>query len=127
MKSLTLALVMLLTFLVSGCATTGKMPVPETPKQAGTFALVDYGLAGEIANVYLNYPLCTKPLTVVPCKTEAVAQKVKEADKAAHDAAIAAYNAAGSQSKYENYVEKRDELKRVSAEANKEAKTGGSE
>ncbi len=78
---------------VAGCG-SATLPKPNSAKTAGVEALVAYGLAGHVAGQYLALPLCTQPLTVVPCKTQAIADKVKAADMAAYNAAVAADKAA---------------------------------
>lgn len=108
----------LLALTVVGCSTTGNLPKPNTPQQAGVEALVAYGLAGHVAGQYLALPLCTQPLTVVPCKTQAIADKVKAADNVAYNAAVAADAAVNDPVKIDNAREKLAELKRVNGEAN---------
>jgi hypothetical protein len=66
------------------------LPKPNTPQQAGVEALVAYGLAGHVAGQYLALPVCTNPLTAVPCKTADIAARVAAADTLAYNAAVAA-------------------------------------
>lgn len=84
--------------LLTGCG-ANTLPKPNTPKTAGVEALVAYGIAGHIAGQYLALPLCTSPVTVVPCKTAAIAAKVSAADDAAYKAAVAADAAANDPGK----------------------------
>jgi hypothetical protein len=116
-----LAMTLALAVVCAGCATTGKLPTPETPKQAGVTALVAYGLAGSYAKTYTHYPLCTDPLTVVPCKKADIAAKVKAADTAAYNAAVAADAAVNDAAKQADAAAK---LKALNA-ANAAAKNGG--
>lgn len=102
--------------LLSACA--GTLPKPNTPKTAGVEALVAYGLAGHVAGQYLALPLCTQPLTVVPCKTQAIADKVKAADTAAYNAAVAADNAANDPGAAATATAKLGDLKAANTEAN---------
>lgn len=111
-----LAFVLALT--LGACATTGKLPAPNTAQQAGVEALVAYGLAGHVAGQYLALPLCTQPLTVVPCKTQAIADKVKAADNVAYNAAVAADAAANDPAAVQNAAVKLQGLKQANAEAN---------
>lgn len=78
-------------FLLGGCGAV--LPKPETAKQAGIEALVAYGLAAHVANQYLGSPVCTAPVTVVPCKNTTVAAQLKALDNTAFAAANAAHNA----------------------------------
>jgi hypothetical protein len=94
------------------------LPKPNTPKMAGVEALVAYGLAGHVAGQYLALPLCTSPLTVVPCKTQAIADKVKAADNAAYAAAVAADNAANNPGAQANAAASLGALKQANTEAN---------
>ena len=75
--------------MLAGCG-GASLPKPNTPQQAGVEALVAYGLAGHVAGQYLALPLCTSPLTVVPCKTADIAARVAAADTLAYNAAVAA-------------------------------------
>lgn len=106
-----------LSVLLVGCGTT-TLPKPNTPKTAGVEALVTYGLAAHVANEYLVLPLCTSPLTVVPCKTAAIAAKLKAADNAAYAAAVAADSAANNTALQTAAQAKLDALKSVNTEAN---------
>lgn len=103
----------LLAFMLSACQHT--LPQPDTPKQAGTEALVAYGLAGSVAHKYLILPFCTSPPTVLPCKTPSVYQSVKDADDAAYRAAVAADNAANDPGLHKTATEKLDALNRLNA------------
>lgn len=88
-------LVLVLIASLTACGGSS-LPKPNTPKQAGVEALVAYGLAGSVAHQYLALPFCTSPVTVLPCKNQAVALRVQAADQAAYTAAVAADNAAGN-------------------------------
>ncbi len=110
-------LALLLACTITGCGPK-MLPKPDTANQAAVEALVAYGLAGHIAGQYLALPVCTQPLTTVPCKTTAIADKVKAADNVAYNAAVAASNAAGDLVKADNARVKLDGLKQVNAEAN---------
>jgi hypothetical protein len=103
--------------VIAGCG-AHTLPKPNTPKTAGIEALVAYGLAGHVAGQYLALPLCTSPLTAVPCKTQAIADKVKAADNVAYNAAIAADNAANDTAAQAAAQAKLDELKKANTEAN---------
>ena len=117
-----MSLVLAAACFMGGCATSGvKLPQPTTPKQAGVTALVAYGLAGSYADTYVHYPYCTSPLTVVPCKTAAIETKVKAANKAAYDAAIAADAAANDVGKQQEAADKLKALNDQNAEAKKES------
>lgn len=108
---------------LAGCTHT--LPKPNNPQTAGVEALVAYGLAGHVAGQYLALPLCTQPLTTVPCKTQAIADKVKAADNAAYNAAVAADAAANSPNAVtvsQNAAVKLGNLKEVNAEAAKGSK-----
>lgn len=107
--------VLVLTLAACGAST---LPKPNTPKTAGVEALVAYGLAGHVAGQYLALPLCTQPLTVVPCKTQAIADRVKAADNAAFSAAVAADNAANDPGAAMNASAKLGELKAANATSN---------
>jgi hypothetical protein len=117
-----IAMTLALAVVCAGCASSGiSLPKPETPKQAGVTALVAYGLAGSYAKKYTHYPECTDPLTAVPCKKADIAEKVKAADTAAYDAAIAADAAANDAGKQKDAA---DKLKALNA-ANAVAKQNG--
>lgn len=90
MKTLFLILAL---FALTACG-GNSLPKPQNPQQAGVEALVAYGLAGSVAHQYLALPLCTSPVTVLPCKNSAIALRVQAADQAAYTAAIAADHAA---------------------------------
>ena len=92
MKRIWLIVVLVPFLILAGCGTT--LPKPQNPQQAGVEALVAYGLAGSVAHQYLALPFCTSPVTVLPCKNQAVALRVQAADNAAYLAAVAADNAA---------------------------------
>lgn len=102
---------------LAGCQHT--LPKPNNPQTAGVEALVAYGLAGHVAGQYLALPLCTAPVTVVPCKTQALADKVKAADNVAYNAAIAADKAVNDPSIAQNAAVKLENLKQANAEAAK--------
>src|SRR4051812_8789073 len=103
---------------MAGCASDGtKLPQPTTPKQTGVTALVAYGLAGSYAKKYTHYPECTSPLTVVPCKKADIAARVKAADTAAYDAAVAADDAVNDAAKQAEAQKKLDELDSANATA----------
>jgi hypothetical protein len=84
----------ILCLTLAACGTQATLPTPNNAKTAGTEALVAYGLTAHVENQYLALPLCTKPLTTVPCKTQAVVDKMKAADLVAYNAAVAVDNAA---------------------------------
>lgn len=107
----------LLAVALSACG-ANSLPKPNNPKTAGIEALVAYGLAGHVAGQYLALPLCTQPLTVVPCKTQAIADKVKAADNVAYNAAIAADNAVNDPGAQAAAAAKLNELKAANALAN---------
>lgn len=78
---------LLLVFLstaIGGCSAT--LPKPNTPKTAALEVDVAYGLAAHEVNRYLAYPVCTKPLTTIPCKSEGIQAQIKAADAKAYDA-----------------------------------------
>lgn len=109
--------------VMAGCTHT--LPKPNNPQTAGVEALVAYGLAGHVAGQYLSLPLCTSPPTVLPCKTQAIADKVKAADNAAYNAAVAADAAANSPNAVtvsQNAAVKLENLKEANAEAAKGSK-----
>jgi len=109
----------LLAVLMSACTHT--LPKPNNPQTAGVEALVAYGLAAHVAGQYLALPFCTQPLTVVPCKTQEIAARVKAADMAAYNAAVAADAAANGPNAVpvaQNAAEKLDNLKHANNEAN---------
>jgi hypothetical protein len=95
LKTLSLALVMLLA-LCAGCAAT--LHKPTTTGNAGTSALVAYASAGFVVSKYLALPLCEKP-PQYPCKTQATNDRLLAADTAAHDAAVAADKAGNDNNK----------------------------
>lgn len=102
---------------LAGCA--HPLPKPNNPQTAGVEALVAYGLAAHVAGQYLALPTCTQPLTTVPCKTQALADKVKEADTTAYNAAIAADKAVNDPAVAQNAAVKLENLKQANAEAAK--------
>lgn len=109
----------LLVASLAACSHT--LPKPNNPQTAGVEALVAYGLAAHVAGQYLALPFCTKPLTVFPCKTPEIAAKVKLADTAAYNAAVAADAAANGPNAVpvaQNAAEKLENLKHANAEAN---------
>ena len=123
MKTFILSLAFVACVFVTGCTHT--LPKPNNPQTAGVEALVAYGLAGHVAGQYLALPLCTQPLTVVPCKTQAIADKVKLADTAAYNAAVAADAAANGPNAAplaQDAVTKIESLKAANAEAIKGSK-----
>lgn len=91
--AVTFAICFVATLGFSGCGTT-TLPKPNTEKTAGVEALVAYGLAAHVAAQYLALPVCTKPLTAVPCKTADIEARIKAADLVAYNAAVAADAAA---------------------------------
>lgn len=95
MKKLILSAIIAMSVGVAGCGGV-VLPKPNTPQTAGVEALVAYGLAAHTAGQYLSLPLCTSPVTIVPCKTTVIANKVKAADNAAYQAAVAADAAVNS-------------------------------
>jgi len=102
--------------LLAACNAT--LPVPNTPKTAGVEALVAYGLAGTVAGDYLRLPWCTKPPTAL-CKTPDIASKVLAADTKAHEAAVAADDAANADPvKNKAASTAIDDLKKANTEAN---------
>jgi len=114
------ALTFVLCMLLAACGSKATLPTPNTPKTAGVEALVAYGLAGSIAHAYLVLPKCTKPLTAVPCKTPDIADKVLAADTKAHDAAVAADDAANADPVKNDAADKaKKELEKANAEAEK--------
>jgi len=88
-------LVISLCLVLGACGKQAVLPTPNTPKTAGVEALVAYGLAGTVAGDYLRLPWCTKP-PIALCKTPDIAAKVLAADTKAHDAAVAADEAANA-------------------------------
>lgn len=100
MKTLHLILFLMLT-LLTGCG-AATLPKPNTAKTAGTEALVAYGLAAHVENQYLALPVCTKPLTAVPCKTKDIADRLKAADETAFNAAVAADKAVNDPAAQQN-------------------------
>lgn len=113
--------------LLAACANNATLPIPNTPKTAGVEALVAYGLAGSIAHAYLVLPVCTKPLTAVPCKTPDIAARVLAADTKAHDAAVAADDAANADPVKNDAADKaKKELEKANAEAEK-SNNGGNQ
>jgi hypothetical protein len=94
------------------------LPKPNTPQQAGVEALVAYGLAGHVAGQYLALPLCTKPLTTVPCKTADIAARVAAADTAAYNAAVAADAAVNDPTKQQAAASKIKALRDANGAAN---------
>jgi hypothetical protein len=104
-------------FLLAGCG-AGTLPKPNTPKTAGVTALVAYGLATHVANQYFVLPLCTKPLTVVPCKDATLEAKMHVVENAAYDAAVAADNAANNTVLQVEAKNKLDDFKAINAQAN---------
>jgi hypothetical protein len=83
-----LALLALSLAVVAGCSTN--LPKPNTPATAAVELDVAYGIAAHELNRYLAYPVCTAPLTVVPCKRIDVQSRIKAADAKAWDAKEAA-------------------------------------
>jgi hypothetical protein len=84
----------LLAVVVLACAGCGAvLPKPDTAKQAGIEALVGYGLAAHVTAQYVSAPVCTAPVTVIPCKNPAVAQQLKSFDNSAYTAAMAVHEA----------------------------------
>jgi hypothetical protein len=106
----------LLAVALSACG-ANSLPKPTTPKQAGVTALVAYGLAGSYARTYVGYPYCTNPLTVVPCKKADIEAKVKAADNAAYNAAVAADAAVNDPAKQADAVTKLKALEDANATA----------
>lgn len=77
------AIVAMLVIAVAGCSHT--LPKPNTPKTAALELDVAYGIAAHELNRYLAYPVCTSPLTVVPCKRMDIQARIKAADAKAWD------------------------------------------
>jgi len=77
--------------VIAGCGSV--LPKPDTAKQAGIEAVVAYGLTSHIANQYLSAPVCTSPVTVLPCKFPDIATKLKAYDNAAYASAMAVHEA----------------------------------
>jgi hypothetical protein len=104
--------------LLAACANNATLPTPNTPKTAGVEALVAYGLVGTVSHDYLSLPWCTKPPTAL-CKTPDIAAKVLALDTKAHDAAVAADNAANADP-VKNAIANTaiDDLKKANQEAN---------
>lgn len=107
--------------LMPGCATN--FHKPTTAGNAGTTALVAYGVAGAGVADYLALPLCHTP-PVYPCKTQAINDRLVLANRAAYQAAIAADNAAGGGNTAIQASNANDNLRKAAAEA-KTASTGG--
>jgi hypothetical protein len=104
-----------------GCATN--LHKPTTAGNAGTTALVAYGVAGAGVADYLALPLCHTP-PVYPCKTQAINDRLVLANRAAYQAAIAADNAAGGGNTAIQADNANNMLRKAAAEA-KTASTGG--
>ena len=122
MKSFTLSILLLASFtLAGGCAST--LHKPTTAGNAGTTALVAYGVAGAGVADYLALPLCHTP-PAYPCKTQVINDRLVLANRAAYQAAIAADNAAGGGNTAIQASNANDMLKKAAAEA-KTASTGG--
>jgi hypothetical protein len=103
--------------VMAGCGDK-TLPKPNTAKTAGVEALVAYGLAAHVANQYLALPTCTKPITATPCKSDDIAARVKAADLAAYNAAIAADKAANDPLAQSNATATLESLKSANAQAN---------
>lgn len=106
---------------MAGCATN--LHKPTTAGNAGTTALVAYGVAGAGVADYLALPLCHTPPSY-PCKTQAINDRLVLANRAAYQAAIAADNAAGGGNTAIQAANANEMLKKAAAEA-KTASTGG--
>jgi hypothetical protein len=118
----TLAIVLIASLaLTAGCAI--KFHKPTTAGNAGTTALVAYGIAGAGVADYLALPLCHTP-PVYPCKTQVINDRLVVANRAAYQAAIAADEAAGGGNTAIKADKANEALKKAASEA-KTASTGG--
>jgi hypothetical protein len=71
-----------------------------------------------VAGQYLALPLCTQPLTVVPCRTADIAARIAAADTAAYNAAVAADAAVNDPAKQQEAASKIKALQEANASAN---------
>jgi hypothetical protein len=88
MRNLLIALTLAGSICIGGCANT--LPRPNSAATAAVELDVAYGLAAHEVMRYLAYPTCTAPLTVVPCKRQDIAERLKAADAKAWDMTQAA-------------------------------------
>ena len=118
------ALLSLALAVVTGCGPRATIHKPTMPEQVGTSAVIAYAVAGFAAGQYFAYPLCTQPLTVVPCKTQAINDSLRKANKIAYDAAKAADAAVDDATKRSEAAAKLEDLNKANSEA-KKASNGG--
>jgi hypothetical protein len=93
-RTLLLALSLTASLALAACQHT--LPKPNSAATAAVELDVAYGIAAHEVNRYLAYPVCTAPLTVVPCKRLDVQARVKAADAKAWDMKEAARTELGT-------------------------------
>lgn len=75
-----------------------KVEQPETLRQYVAAGHAAYGIAANtLADAYTNQPECTSPVTVLPCSKSSVVLAIRDADKKAYAALLAADHAITTQ------------------------------